>query len=126
MTQDLGLAAVAVCRKVENRTPVEGGTSFPADVGRLFCFTDVRNAQKATQIFHRWYVGETLVDEIPMTVKGSRWRCWSEKTILRSWMGACRVEIVTEEGGVIGEMSFGLEEADAPRTEPSEQETSAG
>jgi hypothetical protein len=126
MTQVLDLAAVAVCRKVEDRTPVEDGTSFPTDVGRLFCFTDVRNAQKATQIFHRWYVGETMVDEIPMTVKGPRWRCWSEKTILTSWKGACRVEIVTEDGSVIGELTFGLEEGDASLTEPSTQEPSAG
>jgi hypothetical protein len=123
----LELAAVAVCKDVEDRQPVGGGTSFTTDVGMLFCFTDVRNARTPTQIFHRWYVGDTLVNEIPITVKGPRWRCWSQKTIWPGWSGDCRVEIVTEEGDVIGTSAFALDGGTkAPAPEPKAGTASSG
>jgi hypothetical protein len=106
------LAGVAVCKGVEKREPVGDAESFRSDVGTLWCYTDVRNAEEPTQIFHRWYVGEKMVNEIPIQVDGPRWRCWSQKTIPSSWSGDCRVEIVTEDGEVLGTESFHLEAAE--------------
>ncbi len=103
------LAQLAVCENVVDRAPVGEAESFPKGIARLSCFTDVRGAAPPTQIFHRWYIGDRLVSEIPITVKGSRWRCWSRKTILPNWEGAGRVEILTEEGDVLGTAEFVLE-----------------
>jgi hypothetical protein len=106
---DLKLADVAICTGVsEDREPVDAGQSFPEDVGTLYCFTDVRDAGEPTTIVHRWYVGDDLVSEVPMEVKGPRWRCWSEKEIAPGWSGGCRVEVVNEDGDVIGERAFAL------------------
>ena len=104
----LELGRLAVCVGVEERKPVGEAASFPSDVGKLWCFTKVLNAQEPTQIFHRWYVGDRLVNEIPINVKGISWRCWSAKTIQPGWSGDCRVEILTEEGDVIGTQEFQL------------------
>jgi hypothetical protein len=49
-----------------------------------------------------------MVNEIPINVKGPRWRCWSQKTIQPDWSGACRVEVVTEGGDVLGTKNFTL------------------
>jgi hypothetical protein len=109
----LSLGAAAVCRDVQDRTPVDEGTSFPSDVGVLFCFTQVLGAEEPTQVYHRWYAGDRMVLEIPIAVKAATWRCWSRKTIPPSWSGPCRVDIATDAGDVIGTASFTLEPAAA-------------
>lgn len=105
---DIRVAEVRICEKIDSRTPVGSHDSFAADVNNLYCFTDVRDAGASQRIFHRWYVGDELVCEVPMDVQGSRWRCWSEKTIWPKWSGPCRVEVVTEEGEQIAQASFTL------------------
>ena len=99
---------VAVCRDVEDRKPVGEAKSFGADVGGLYCFTWVETTDAPTEIYHRWYVGDRLVNEIPIRVKGERWRCWSRKTILPQWEGTCRVDIASEEGDILASHEFTL------------------
>ncbi|MBZ0268842.1 DUF2914 domain-containing protein [bacterium] len=115
-TKDMGdapprqmqVSQVAICREVAERQPVMAGDSFASGVNNLYCFTEIRNAGMPQQIYHRWYVGDELVCEVPMSVEGPRWRCWSEKTIPAGWEGPCHVEIVTESGERIGETRFAL------------------
>jgi hypothetical protein len=104
----MAVSQIAICESVQERVPVGESDSFPTEVGQLWCFTRVQNADPPTQIFHRWYIGEQLVQEIAINVKGNHWRCWSSKTIDPSWTGDCRVEILTEEGDVISTKSFVL------------------
>ena len=103
------LARIVVCRDVEERAPVDPGESFSSDVGKLTCFTDVRTENAPLQIFHRWYVGDELMAEIPISVKANRWRCWSTKTIRSKWNGPARVDVLTEEGDLLGSVDFALE-----------------
>lgn len=102
------LARIVICEEVRDRVPIGEAERFPNDVGTLWCFTKVVDADAPLRIFHRWYVGDTLMDEIPMTVEAKSWRCWSYKTIWPSWSGPCRVEILTESGDVIGTKEFTL------------------
>lgn len=104
----VSLSRLAVCTDVEDRTPVGEADSFASDVGKLYCFTWVEATNSPTQLYHRWYIGDDLVNEIPIDVKARRWRCWSTKTIRPAWNGPCRVEIVTEEGDVVGTQEFTL------------------
>ncbi len=109
----LAIDAIAVCRSVEARTPVGESDSFPSDVGSLTCFVRVTGADSPAQTYHRWYAGDTLIREIPISVKSSPWRCWSVKSIQPSWTGACRVDVVNESGDVLGSKSFTLTAAAA-------------
>jgi hypothetical protein len=102
------LKQLAVCTSVEERTPVGEAETFPSDVGKLWCFTWLTGAKPPMQIYHRWFVGDQLVNEIPIDVRGGRWRCWSTKTILPSWSGPCHVEIATESGDILGTKEFTL------------------
>ena len=115
------LAAVAVCKDVQGRSPVGDASTFSSDVGSLFCFTDVRNGENGSQVYHRWYVGDQMVNEIPVNVNGPRWRCWTKKTILSSWNGDCKVEIVNEEGDVLGTADFMLVASAEPTEEAAEK-----
>jgi hypothetical protein len=107
--EGIRIAAMAVCEDVQERVPVGESETFSREVGHLYCFTAIQGADPPTEIFHRWYVGDRLINEIPIDVKGERWRCWSRKTILPRWKGACRVDVVTEEGDVLGTREFTLE-----------------
>jgi hypothetical protein len=104
---------VVICRDVQDRAPVDAGESFPSDVGTLVCFSRITGAESG-QIYHRWYVGDRMVFEMPISVNGSSWRCWSRKTVAPSWQGECRVDIATESGDVIGSATFTLTSAAAP------------
>jgi len=104
------VAEITICRDVAEKAPQDQGTSFPADVGMLACFTDVREAGAPREIVHKWYVGDQLVSEVPMEVRGPRWRCWSKKEILPEWKGNCRVEVLSASGDLIAETQFALVE----------------
>src|SRR5262245_53809966 len=112
-TPAVSTAQVVICRDVAERAPVEAGEAFAADAGTLMCFTNVVGAEEPVQVYHRWYVGDQMVAEIPINVKAASWRCWSRKTIAPSWTGPCHVDIVTESGDTIGSASFTLTSAAA-------------
>ncbi|MGH2571132.1 MAG: DUF2914 domain-containing protein [bacterium] len=107
------ISKIAICQEVQERTPVGEADSFSNQIGQLTCFTRVQNAEAPTQIFHRWYVGDEMVEEIAINVRGEQWRCWSTKTIQPGWTGTCRVEILTESGDVISTKTFQLEGSSA-------------
>jgi hypothetical protein len=111
------ISKIAICTEVQERTPVGEADSFSNQIGQLTCFTRVQHAEAPTQIFHRWYVGEEMVEEIAINVRGEQWRCWSTKTIQPGWSGECRVEILTEEGDVISTKKFVLSGAGTAVTE---------
>jgi hypothetical protein len=106
---EMAISTIAICQEVQERTPVGEADSFSNQIGQLSCFTRVQDAEAPTQIFHRWYVGEEMVGEIAINVRGEQWRCWSTKTIQPGWTGECRVEILTEAGDVISTKKFVLE-----------------
>ena len=51
---NLQVEVAAVCKDVIDRAPVEAGSSFPASVGRLFCFTKITGAVDPTHVTHVW------------------------------------------------------------------------
>ncbi len=108
-TEGIMVSRMAICENIEEREPVGAAEAFPSDVGALFCFTEIDRADPPAQIFHRWYVGDRLVNEIPITVRASHWRCWSRKTIVERWTGECRVEVATEAGDILRVATFTLE-----------------
>lgn len=120
-TPAVSTAQVVICREVAERSPVDAAESFGADAGTLMCFSNVVGAEEPVQVYHRWYVGDQMVAEIPINVKAASWRCWSRKTIAPSWTGPCHVDVVTESGDTIGSATFTLTSAAAPATEAAPQ-----
>lgn len=95
---------IAVGRDVVDRMPVDTAAVFPADVGRLACWTRVSGAA-GTTIQHVWIHGD---DEFPVTMEigGSPWRTWSTKVIPPEWTGEWRVEVRDSAGTVLASTSF--------------------
>ncbi len=100
-----------ICKNVdrEKRQPVEPGDKFPADVGRLYCFTKIAGAEKETEIKHLWYHGDNLLATVTLPVKSSSWRTWSSKAIEKTRKGKWKVEIKDAEDKLITTLYFIIE-----------------
>lgn len=102
----LRVEKVAICRGVEQRTPLGIGNVFTSDAGKLFCFTKVVGARSDTLVIHRWFLNGDLRSSVELPVKSSRWRTWSTKRIDTSDVGDWMVEIVAEDGVVLATIIF--------------------
>ncbi len=106
---DLQVADAVVARSIIDRVPVGVAESFPADVGKVWCYTRIKGAEGPTTISHRWYYGERLMAEVPLEVRSALFRTYSSKRILPSWKGEWRVDVVSEDGTVLKTVRFRIE-----------------
>lgn len=90
---------------VENLIPIGVAESFPSSVDRIYCYSKIINGE-ATTITHRWYYGERVVSEVPLTIGSPNFRTYSYKTILPHYSGKWRVEIVSETGDLLKSLEF--------------------
>jgi hypothetical protein len=107
-TSALTVSAAVVARSVADRVPQDTGSTFPADVGQLVCFTEVQGAaaDAPATIHHVWFHGEAQVADVPLEVRGSPWRTWSRKTVPADWTGPWHVEIRDDAGAVLKRIDF--------------------
>ena len=106
MAPELQVADLVVARAVVDRQPQDGGTSFTADVGTLFCWNRITGAEGETQVEHVWYYDDQEVARVPLRIAGSSWRTWSSKTIPAEATGSWRVDVVGPDGTVLKSESF--------------------
>ncbi len=94
----------AVARSIDERMPVDTGSVFPADVGQLWMWTRVKNAE-GRKISPVWQHGghEWVVD---LPVGAQQWRAWSSKVIPELWQGEWTVEVRDESGVVLSSKKF--------------------
>lgn len=96
----------AVATAIVDRAPEGTATTFPADVGELYCFTRIVGAAPGTQIQHVWFQGDTERARVSLNIGSANWRTWSSKTIPADWTGSWRVEVQTADGTVLETLSF--------------------
>lgn len=94
---------------VENRMPIGVGDIFPPSVGKVYAFTRIVGAASDTFVTHKWYYGDRSMAEVRLPVRSTSWRTFSSKNILAGWTGQWRVDIVDEQGTVIGSIPFSIE-----------------
>ncbi|MBM3306830.1 MAG: DUF2914 domain-containing protein [Candidatus Eisenbacteria bacterium] len=101
-----------ICEDVEERQPVQAGTSFVGDdpgASRLCCFSEIGLPAASDTVLHIWYWGEREMLRIPLEVRAPRWRTWSAKSVSDSWSGAWRVDITDRAGLVLMRLPFSVE-----------------
>lgn len=101
---------IRICTSVEDRQPVGADTSFDSDVGKLFCFTKLSGDQESAVIYHVWYYNDKEMARTELSVRAKTWRTWSNKTILNTWTGNWRVDVLSSDGNVLGSMEFTVRE----------------
>lgn len=106
LAQQLQVEDAAVCTNVVDRQPVDSAASFPASVGRLYCFNRIVGAQDPTQVIHAWYYGDEERARVTLSVNGSNWRTYSSKLIQPHEIGAWRVEVLDADGNTLETVQF--------------------
>jgi hypothetical protein len=119
---ELVLEDVAICSAIEDRQPSGVGTVFSNDLEKIYCFTKIVGAADTTSVNHVWYMGDQQVASVNLPIKSASWRTWSSKMIGNS-LGKGHVEIVDEDGTMLGKADFEIKAA-GEETEASEAEES--
>ena len=97
-----------VCTDVVEREPVGAAESFPGDVSRLFCFTEIRGLE-GTTITHAWIHDGKTRARVELPVRSNRWRTWSTKKISPAWTGHWQVKVLDADGIVLSTQDFVVE-----------------
>lgn len=106
---ELKVADVTITTAIVNQMPVDHVEVYPADYGKLFCFTRVLGAEKETKVTHVWYYQEDELARVELQVGSADWRTYSSKRFLPQWAGQWRVDILDEEGQQLATVPFVLE-----------------
>lgn len=99
-------AEIAFGTGVEERALVGEATDFPADVGKVYCWTKVTGADSSMAINHLWFHDGQKMASVSLSVQQSPWRTWSYKTILPEWTGDWKVVVADDQGVEITSASF--------------------
>jgi hypothetical protein len=89
---------------IEEREPVDTGSVFPADVGRVWLWTEVAGAEGQT-FSHVWSHGENEWT-VEVRIAANHWRTWSNKSIPPEWTGEWKVEVRDGSGTVLRTLTF--------------------
>ncbi len=110
----------AICRNVQDRQPVEPGAAFPADVGKIYCWSKIKDGQDTT-IKHIYYYDGKEKGAAELQVRSPMFRTYSTKAILPAWTGKWRVDIVDSQGKVLKSLDFTIGEKAQPaeKAQPS-------
>ncbi len=90
---------------ISEREPLDNEEQFTTDTQKVFFFTDLRNFEGKT-VTHKWMFNGQEMASVPFNVGGPRWRVYSSKTMLPSWVGTWTVEVLAEDGITYGEFEF--------------------
>jgi hypothetical protein len=97
-----------ITTQIVERSPADAVQTYPATIGKLYCFIHVTGAEEDTSITQVWYLGDKEMARVSLPVRSSDWRTWSSKTILPQWSGDWRVEVLDAEGNLLQTIPFTL------------------
>ena len=106
---DLRVADDAITSAIENQMPVDQIKSYPADYGKLYCFTRIVGAQEDTEVTHVWYYQDDELARVTLPIRSSDWRTYSSKRFLPQWVGEWKVVVLDEDQNEIATIPFRLE-----------------
>jgi hypothetical protein len=105
-TSVITIEEAVIGKGIVDRKVVDAGTSFTADVGKLFCVVNVTGAKTPVEINQVWYFGETERARVALPVKSAAWRTFSSKIIQVHEIGKWRVDILGPDGKVLKTIEF--------------------
>lgn len=106
---EVKVADAVVTTGIEKQMPVDKIDVYPADYGKLFCFTRIVGAEKETQVTHVWYYQDDELARVVLPIGSSDWRTYSSKRFLPQWAGQWRVVVLSEDGRELATVPFVLE-----------------
>ena len=97
---------MVIATGIEKLNPIGVGQNFSSTVGKLYCFTRITGAKSETKVYHLWFYGDRLAQEVLLPVKGFNWRTYSLRPIPPEWTGSWRVDITMEDGTLLKSVGF--------------------
>ena len=104
----LRIAEMAVTTKIVRGNPIDSVHRISsASVKALYCFTRLTSETgNETAIKHVWYKDDEKVAEYELPVKGTKWRTYSMKSVMKGMSGDWRVDAFDSEGKLLGSVKF--------------------
>ncbi len=107
---ELEVARASICENVVNHEPKGKSNAFPADVGKVYCFSHIKGAKDSVTVLHKWYKDGKAVGSVPLSVWSPSFRTYSLRAVEPGSKGTWRVEIIDgETGAVMKDVSFSIE-----------------
>lgn len=106
---ELSVTRQAFATKIEAKEPVGVATSFRADAGRLYFFTQFAGSGTPAEILHVWIYDGQEVAIFPIEVKSTPWRTWSVQAISPEQRGDWTVEVREVGGRVLSSATCRIE-----------------
>lgn len=110
--------------QVSDHEPIDKLDKLQSSKRSVFYFTELRDMSGQTAI-HRWEFNGNVMAETKFNIAGPRWRVWSSKNLLPSWIGEWKVSVLNGVGDVISEDIFSYVEAKMIETTPQGTELEA-
>lgn len=105
----LTVSEAVITTMVSERAPIDMVDVYPAQTGKLYCFTKIEGAVGDTSIDHVWlYQGKEMA-RITLAVRSAKWRTYSSKNIVPEWKGEWQVQVVDASGNELTTVSFRVE-----------------
>lgn len=101
-------ATAVVCTAIVNNSCQGAAEKFPANVGKLFGFSQVVNVPE--KLIHVWFYRDRELGRVEMAApKAPRWKTWSNVTVARNMLGTWRLEARDSTGKVLAKVTFTLQ-----------------
>ena len=97
-------------KKVKNNQPINPGTQFPQDIGKVFCHSLLNNnSGKHRDIYHIWYLNGDLKAKVRIRVRsGKEIPAISHREFGNSDKGRWRIEITDGDKKILDTIIFEL------------------
>ncbi len=100
---------LVVTSGVINHAPIDKVEVYPAQTGKLYCFTRIEGAPEITSVTHVWLYRGKEMARISLPVRSASWRTFSSKNILPEWKGEWRVRVEDSAGTELSSVGFRVE-----------------
>ena len=105
----MAITRAVVGTGVENKEPAGAAETFPATTEKVYCFIEVTNIGKDTEVSFVWFQGDMELRKINVPLQaGPKWRTWTYKNI-GGQKGDWKVEIKDAEGKLLKDVKFKVE-----------------
>ena len=92
---------MVICDNIIDREPAGAGETFPAAVGKVYCFLEAVQIEQDSSVTFVWYFEDKQLAKVSLPLeKGDRWRTYSSKK-LAGLKGDWKVELLDSYGIVL-------------------------
>jgi hypothetical protein len=102
-------ADAVITTMVSDRAPVDRVEIYPAQEGKLYCFTLIEGATAETSVDHVWLYQGREMARVTLPVRSGKWRTFSSKKIVPEWKGEWQVRVVDPAGNELTRGHFRVE-----------------